>query len=256
MRIGISSTLVKDSSIFPLIELMGERRFLFIEIRCKSGHFDYEDIETIKKLKATLKRAGVTPLALHPPDWIDIGSQNEWERMRSVREVEKCILVAEKLRIQRIILHPANSTTEISIIRESLDEIIPFSEEWGVEVVLENPFPPKTGSDLETLKALSDGYKVGICLDTSHLFANGVKEYSFIRGISGLIKELHASDTLFSGRDDHLLPGEGKLNWKEIFNNIDNDHIDVIIELMPAKKLEKRLDEIEGVMERWLSGLF
>ncbi len=256
MRIGISSTIIKDSSIFPLIKLMGERRFLFLEIRCRRGHFEYEDIESIKKLKATLKRAGVTPLALHPPDWIDIGSQNEWERMRSVREVEKCILVAEKLRIQRIILHPANSTTEISIIRKSLDEIIPFSEEWGVEVVLENPFPPKTGSDLETLKALSDDYKIGICLDTSHLFANGDVDYVVLNNISGLIKEVHASDSRFSGMDDHLLPGEGKLNWKEVFKNVDNNDIDVIIELMPARNLEKRLDEIEEVMERWLSGLF
>jgi len=256
MRIGISSTLVKDSSIFPLISLMGERKFLFLEARCKKSHFDYENIETIKKLKATLKRAGVTPLALHPPDWIDVGSQNEWERMRSVREVEKCILVAEKLHIQRIILHPANSITEISFIRKSLDEIVLFSEEWGVEVVLENPFPPKTGSDLETLKALSDGYKVGICLDTSHLFANGDVDYVVLNNISGLVKEVHASDSRFSGKDDHLLPGEGKLNWKEIFKNIDNNDIDVIIELMPAINLEKRLDEIEGVMERWLSGLF
>ncbi len=256
MRIGISSTLVKDSSIFPLIKLMGECRFLFLEIRCRKGHFEYEDIESIKKLKGALKRAGVTPLALHPPDWIDIGSKNEWERMRSVREVEKCILVAEKLHVQRIILHPANSTTEISIIRKSLDEIIPFSEEWRVEVVLENPFPPKTGSDLGTLKILSDDYKIGICLDTSHLFANGDVDYVVLNNISGLIKEVHASDSRFSGKDDHLLPGEGKLNWREIFKNIDNNDIDIIIELMPVKNLEKRLDEIEEVMERWLSGLF
>ena len=256
MRIGISSTLVKDRSIFELIPLMGERKFLYLEVRCKRDHFDYEDKEEIKKLKSALKRAGVKALALHPPDWVDVGSKNEWERVRSLREAEKCILVARHLGIEKVVIHPSNSETDVEIVRKSLQEVVEFSNEWGVEALLENPFPPKTGSDLKILGMFAEEYRMGICLDTSHLFSNGEVPAEKIRDISHYIKEIHASDSLFSGKDDHLLPGEGKIDWSSLFEAIENRDVDVIIELMPAQNLNKRLDEIEEVMGKWLSGSF
>lgn len=251
MNIAVSSTLNKSGSIYDLIDSLEDSTINNIEIRCESGHINYDDVEEIKRFGKYLKEKEMIPLSIHPPGWINIGDGDEWNRIRSVREVEKCILIAQKIEAKSVILHPSESLNNVELVKKSLGEIKDFSVEYDVEILIENTFPGKYGSDLEDIKELSSEFGVGVCFDTSHYFANN-RAYEDISAITELTKEIHISDSNMNGKDDHLLPGEGKINWKRIFDIFNIRDVNIVFELMPAKDLKQRIKGVEEVIEEWL----
>jgi len=250
MNIAISSTLNKSDSIYDLIDSLKDSTIDKIEIRCESGHINYDDVDEIKRLKGYLKKREIIPLSVHPPGWINVGDSDEWNRIRSVREVEKCILIAKKIEAKSVILHPSESNGNLEFTEKSLEKIRDFSVEYGVEMFIENTFPDKYGSDLEDIKQLSSEFGVGVCFDTSHYFSNN-RTYQGISAIKGLTKEIHISDSNMNGKDDHLLPGEGKIDWKRIFDIFNIRNVDIVFELMPARDLKQRIKGVEEVIEEW-----
>ncbi|MCD6400161.1 TIM barrel protein [candidate division WOR-3 bacterium] len=250
MNIAISSTLNKSGSIYDLIDSLEDSSINKIEIRCESGHINYDDVDEIKRLKGYLKKREMIPLSIHPPSWINTGDGDEWNRIRSVREVEKCILIAQKIEAKSIILHPSESLNNVELVKKSLREIKGFSAEYGVEILIENTFPGKYGSDLEDIKELSSEFGVGVCFDTSHYFSNN-RIYEDISAITGLTEEIHISDSNMNGKDDHLLPGEGKIDWERIFDIFNIRDVDIVFELMPVKDLKQGIKRVEEVIEKW-----
>lgn len=255
MRFGISSTIVKDRNILELINSMKDYDFPYLEIRCEKDHIKYEDKNELKNLKSILKRYNIEPLSIHPPDWIDLGSENEHIRIKSIREVQKCVLVAHHLNALRVIVHPANSESNIDIIIKSIEEVKMFANDWGKEILIENTLGPKSSSNLQELNSISQILNLKICFDTSHYFANNT-DYDEIKIIEDRISEIHISDSLIQGEDDHLFPGYGKIDWIKFFNTIDMKNIDIIVELMPSHDVNNLLTKIKELKKRIQNGNF
>ncbi len=255
MRFGISSTIVKDRNLIELIEVLKDEDIKNIELRCEKNHIAYEDKLELKRLKDILRNFHINVVSVHPPDWIDIGSENEHIRIKSVREAEKCILVAKHLGAFRIIIHPSNSKTEFSIITCSIEEIKEFGDENNIEILLENNIKPKSASDLKELKDLADIFDLYICFDTSHYFSFK-NEFEDIKNINGRIRELHISDSNMCGDDDHLFPGEGKIDWERFYREISLNDKDVIFELKPTKDIILTMKRIKEYINRIENGYF
>ena len=56
---------------------------------------------------------------------------------------------------------------------------------------------------------------VGICLDTGHANISHVDTAEAIRAMGGRLKALHINDNLANGKDDHLFPYFGSVDWAE-----------------------------------------
>ena len=205
-----------DSDVFAAVETIEKSSFKLLEVRCEKGHFNHEDKEEIERLKSILKKKSLSAVSLHPPLWVDIANREEWMRMKSVREVEKVILVAKRLNISRIVLHPGMGAGNIEKAKESLSELVAFADEWDAKLILENTSPGNFGSDINDLQALSDAFKLSVCVDTSHGSA-GVDILERLLDIfQDRIEHFHLSDSMMEGTDDHLIPGEGKINWEPV----------------------------------------
>ncbi len=255
MRFGISSTIVKDRNILELINNMKDYDLPYLEIRCEKEHIKYEDKNELKNLKSILKKYNIEPLSIHPPDWVDLGSENEHIRIKSIREVQKCILVSHHLNALRVIIHPANSKSNIDIIIKSIEEVKMFADDWGKEILIENTLRPKSASNLEELIFISKALNLNICFDTSHYFANNT-DYEKIKMIEDRISEIHISDSLMQCEDNHLFPGYGKIDWIKFFNTINIKNMDLIIELMPSYEVINLLERIKELKKRIKDGNF
>ncbi|MBA7620845.1 endonuclease 4 [subsurface metagenome] len=251
IEFGISSTIANDKDIYSTIDLVGKSSFKWIEIRCDLPHFKYEDTGEIKKVKKHLKKERIKAIALHPPGWVDLSTGEEWVRMKSVREVEKTILVADRLKTPRVIVHPGSKSGLLKQTRISLNEIKEFANEWKVEPILENTIPPYFGSEPEVLKSLSNEFDLNICLDTSHAAAKGGRVEEFLIMLGERIKHFHISDSYMEGGDDHLLPLQGKIDWlplEEFLNEFDGY---IIFELPPQKNLNETLKILYKISNEW-----
>lgn len=247
---GISTTITNDKDVFSGIKIIAESIFRFVEIRCEKGHFDYEDEKEIKRLKTMLKKKSLTGTSLHPPIWVDIANVDDWTRTRSIREVEKIILVAQKLNIPRIILHPGKSSGNIEKASLSLSEINYFAKEWNTEIILENTFPHDFGSHIDELKSLSDKFDLPVCIDTSHCSAKEDLLNNFFSTFKEKIKHLHISDSLMKGRDDHLIPYKGKIIWEPVVEFIKTQQGTGIFEIAPWES-SNVIEALEEISNKW-----
>jgi sugar phosphate isomerase/epimerase len=247
---GISTTITDDRDVFAAVEIIGGSSFKFVEIRCEKGHFNYEDKGEIKKLKMILKKKSLKGISLHPPLWVDIANSEEWMRVKSLREVEKIILVANRLNVPRIILHPGKGTGDIEKASESLSEVVSFADEWGLEIILENTFPNDFGSGIDELKICSDKFNLPVCIDTSHASARENILNRLLDLFEDRIKHFHLSDSMMKGSDDHLIPCEGKIVWEVVVNFL-NNHEGVAIFEIPHHNDIKIIEKLEEIKSQW-----
>lgn len=248
---GISTTLTNDRTVYDSINAAGTSYFKWLEIRCRTDHFDFESPQEIEKVKAELQKNKLKVSSLHPPGWVDIASEDEWTRMKSVREVEKVILVANKLSAERVIIHPGKDKGKMPESIKSLQEIIPFAREWDVKPILENTFPGYFGSRVENLHELSDKMNLEVCIDTSHAAARGDRIKDFLDSYGNKITHFHISDSKMRGKDDHLIPGEGKIKWEIIEDFLPHFNGFIIYELMPSDNPEGTLKKLDKIKDRW-----
>ncbi len=247
---GISTTITNDRDVFSAIQIIGESSFRFVEIRCEKGHFDYENKEEIKKVKTLLKKKSLSCVSLHPPLWVDIANKEEWTRVKSLREVEKVILVAKRLKAPRVIIHPGKSAGSMQKSMESLIELSEFGKEFDTDIILENTSPGNLGSKVDELSVLSDEFKLPVCVDTSHASAKEDILNQMLQLFGDKIEHFHLSDSKKKGSDDHLIPYEGKIVWEPVLEFLKSHEGFAIFEIYPRGESEI-IKELEKITRRW-----
>ncbi|WP_456420144.1 deoxyribonuclease IV, partial [Thermovibrio sp.] len=173
--------------------------------------------EEIKKFKENLKKVGISPEHVLPHDsyLINLGSPEPEKRRKSlqafIEEVERCY----QLGLKYLNFHPGSSLGKVSeeeclkIVADSLNEAL--SRTKGVILVIENT--AGQGSSVgyrfehiaRIIELVEDKSRIGVCLDTCHLFAAGydirtqeayektMKEFDEIVGFKYL-KGMHLND--------------------------------------------------------------
>lgn len=141
------------------------------------------------------------------------------------REVVHCLEYASIIGAKLAVVHGIpvplgiKSTQSMEYNYQYLKALEPFAKEFGVKVALENtgeavPYPYQMGQMLKML----DSEWFTVVLDTGHAQCLFVPPEMFIRDLpKGSITGLHVQDmNKILGKDEHLLPGMGKLDWDEI----------------------------------------
>jgi sugar phosphate isomerase/epimerase len=247
---GISTIIKNDSDVFSAVETVEKSSFKYLEIRCEKGHFNHEDKKEIERLKSILKKKSLSGISLHPPVWVDIANKEEWTRMKSVREVEKVILVAKRLNIPKIVLHPGMGAGDIDKAKESLSELVEFADEWDAKLILENTFPDNFGSGIDELQAISDKFKLPVCVDTSHASARADILARLLDIFQDRIEHFHLSDSMMEGTDDHLIPYEGKINWEPVVGFMQTHKGFAIFEV-PYRNNPETTETLKKIVRQW-----
>ena len=215
--------------------------------------------EAITKFKENLKKVGISTEHILPHDsyLINLGNPEEEKRRKSIEafvdEVNRCY----QLGLKYLNFHPGSHLRKVSekeclkIIANSINEILERTKE--VILILENT--AGQGSNVgyrfehlaEIIDMVKDKSRIGVCLDTCHMFAAGydirteksyektMKEFDEVVGFKYL-KGMHLNDAksqLGSRVDRHHSIGKGNIGldaFRFIMNDERLNNIPLILE--------------------------
>lgn len=138
--------------------------------------------------------------------------------------VERTLRCASLLGVRYVVVHPLWRKADgsfyedpaefISVNKEAIQPILAAAEKHGVVILSENllwgaSIPAENIADL--VKAV-DSPRFGWCYDTGHANAFG-RSFDALRDVSCVPVSLHIQDNHANGRDDHLIPGDGNIDW-------------------------------------------
>ncbi|MBS6194551.1 MAG: sugar phosphate isomerase/epimerase [Clostridiales bacterium] len=159
----------------------------------------------------------------------DYTSEWEYNRKAGVELVKNRIDFAACIGAEDIVLHlyvpfasmEQNPEVKKSFYRQvekSMDELQPYCLEKGVRICLESLFDMPEEYMLEQWDWVLEKYPeefLGFCLDTGHVnLVWHEKLPQIIRKYGERIFAVHLHDNFGKG-DNHLIPGQGNIDWKE-----------------------------------------
>ena len=201
-----------------------------------SGYKTYsqQEIELFQKIRME-NRFG--PLLAHAPYTMNLASAKPEVYEFACMVIREDIARMDALGIEAIVFHPGSHTgigTEKGIqnIIAGLNQAITGEE--AIMVLLETMSGKGTeiGACFEELKAIRDGVKhperIGICLDTCHIFAAGydivhdldgvLSEFDRVLGLE-LLRAIHFNDSMMpfaSRKDRHATIGDGEIGLEAL----------------------------------------
>ena len=220
-KIGVSTPKAIDEEMFRLYKEAGIDQMEVSVDKALSEALDYE------KLLEWSKKYGIELYSFHLPfvpfNDIDISRHDIAEK--SVEYLKSYIDNGTKIGIDKYIIHPsgepideADRKNRMEVAKNSLSILAEYAHERGAVICVENLPRTCLGRDSkDILELLSANDKLLVCFDTNHLL--GEDPLEFIKAVGDKIVTLHVSDYDFKD-ERHWLPGEGLLNWKEVFSAI------------------------------------
>lgn len=268
-HISIAGGLEK---VFQRIQAVGgECLQLFVKpnVQWKAGDLSLDDVERFKNERG---RTGIGPVVAHASYLLNPASPDKDLRKKSILTLALELVRSARLGVEYLILHPgshggAGEIKGLKRIAQGIDRALAKAEVFNTTILLETMAGAgsQLGCRLEQLRDLIDlsrnRERLGICLDTSHVFGGGydissVEGYkdffdSFQRLI-GLdrLKVIHTNDSkapLGSRVDRHEQIGLGCLGlepFKRLLSDPDLQGIPFILETPKGKKEEKNWDQI------------
>lgn len=174
------------------------------------------------------KKTNYSFIAVHAPYLLNFASFDSELYERSINRAIEDIDEMEKVGIKYYVFHPGTNQDlgkGIEKIKHAIDKIL--NKTRNVFMIIENTAGERNdiGKNLYEMKEIIDGFneRIGICIDTCHLFASGInlrsevdidKFYKDLKklGMDGLLMLIHANDSKFGvgqKRDRHNHIGEG-----------------------------------------------
>jgi len=207
--------------------------FNLVEVCSYPRHLDCHDLRQVEEAARSIENMGIEALSLHAPfaSHINIASHDAGERERAVRELIVACEAAHALGARYLVLHPGPEETgrpshgdwyeRAHHAAGCLNRIADRCQELRLSLILENMLPHLMfghTSDILFLLGAIRATNVGTCLDTGHAYLSGDLR-TVVHKLSGHLRMLHLNDNNGSW-DDHLPPGQGKVDWKALFRQL------------------------------------
>lgn len=177
------------------------------------------------------------PILAHAPYTMNLASDQERVYEFACTVIREDVARMDELDIEYLVFHPGSHTgigveRGIQNIIRGLDQAVTGNEKITVLLETMSGKGTEIGARFEHLKAIRDGLvhpeRIGICLDTCHVFAAGydivneldkvLDEFDHVLGL-GLLKAIHLNDSMMpfdSHKDRHAAFGEGLIGMEAL----------------------------------------
>jgi sugar phosphate isomerase/epimerase len=214
-----------------LLDQLRRAGFDQIEIYCTRHHFDYTNPSYVREIAGWFSDSPVRLHSIHAPLYrglagdsphavISIAFLEKQRRQDAMDEIKRVLEVAERAPFRFLIVHLGMPGEEFDLRKfdaalTSLEHLRLFARQRGVEILLENIL-----NELSTPRRLVEFFEhshmrnLKVCFDSGHAHLDGGVEEA-VSLLKGVIASTHVHDNL-GARDEHLLPGEGKVAWEKL----------------------------------------
>ena len=266
LKIGITNTSYGVYGFEDAVDKISSHGYDCVDyqgfINIETDFFKLTDDEFKKELlsqKILLNSHGLEVSQAHAP-WRTPKDSDPDERKRWLLAMKKSIRGTHTLGCSRFIVHPlmpymytAEHADEVWTMNEEFfAELSDYAKDYDVTVCLENmPFQNFPISTAEHCVKMVD--KLGkdnlkICLDTGHAaIFEGSNVAKAVKTIGHRLEALHIHDNM-GKEDQHLIPGDGIINWDAFSEALKEIGFDKVVSLEtspkhsehPKEKWEKR----------------
>jgi sugar phosphate isomerase/epimerase len=242
-----------------------------VEIFCARQHLDYTNRAQVTELSHWFRDSELKLHSLHSPMYTDdvwgrsgpnsiinITEPVKAKRVGIVDEIKRAIELAEYVPFRYLIQHIGVGGEEFSPRKldaafDSLDELVVFAQQRGVEILLEN-IPNGLSSAERLVYFLNETHvKANFCFDVGHAHMNEGVEAAF-ELMKDRIRSTHVHDN--NGTDDvHLFPllaKGGTVDWKKTMELLrsGNDNFPLLLELKETPEFPHSLDAAAEIFDR------
>jgi sugar phosphate isomerase/epimerase len=202
-----------------------------IEIFGARQHFDYTHRVHVKEIAAWFAENQITPHSVHAPLYTGVGMGRDGQpqlnlvdkekpaRVVAMDEMKRALEAAEQLPFRYFIQHIGTPNEKFDPLRfddamTAIEHLRAFAKPLGVTVLLEN-IPNEFTAPERLMELIQTAHfsDVGICFDVGHAhLGDGVVASFELMKKHIRSTHLHDNEGL---RDQHLWPGEGKINWNQ-----------------------------------------
>lgn len=218
---------------------MGANTMQIFSRNPRGSNFKTYTDEEIAKFQKIRRDNQFGPLLAHAPYTMNLASAQEKVYEFACTVIREDTARMNALGIENMVFHPGSHTgigieAGIENIIAGLDQAITGEE--NITILLETMTGKGTeiGARFEHLKAIRDGVKhperIGICLDTCHVFAAGydivndldgvLEEFDQVLGLE-LLKAIHLNDSMMpfgSHKDRHATIGSGEIGMNTLLH--------------------------------------
>ncbi len=205
-----------------------------------SGYREYggEEVEHFQKIR---QENSLGPLLAHAPYTMNLASDKEKVYEFACMVLREDVARMDQLGIENLVFHPGSHTgigveRGITNIIRGLDQAITGEEKITVLLETMSGKGTEIGDRFEQLREIRNGAKhperIGICLDTCHVFAAGydivhdldgvLQEFDEILGLE-LLRAVHLNDSMMpfgSHKDRHAVTGDGEIGMEALMQVI------------------------------------
>lgn len=220
LKMGASSAGrgMETKAVFDSYDTVGIE---YMEISSRPHEYEAYDWNEVKKACGD---SNVKIWSLHTPfhpDTHNIANLDKQVRDATIKCYTDLFYKAAFLGARYVIVHPSSEPISdkdrplaISYAKQSLKILAAEAKKAGITIAVENLPRTCLGNTVEELmEIISVDEDLVICFDVNHLLKQSHKHFVKVAGEK--IKTLHISDYDFID-ERHLLPGQGKIDWKEI----------------------------------------
>ena len=205
----------------------------------RGSNFRTPEEKEIAGFQRIWREHGFGPILAHAPYTMNLASDTEKVYEFACTVIREDVARMDALGIENLVFHPGSHTgigaeKGIANIIAGLDQAITGEEKITVLLETMSGKGTEIGDRFEQLAAIRNGVKhperIGICLDTCHVFAAGydivndldgvLAEFDRILGLS-LLRAVHLNDSCMpfgSHKDRHAAIGEGMIGWEALLN--------------------------------------
>lgn len=138
----------------------------------------------------------------------------------------------------------------LEVMEQTMRKLLAGSD--GVEIYCENTFEEKSPLELRDLAlALRDEERFGVCLDVAHMMLSREKPERWFQELAPYIRHFHLNDNHLE-RDEHLVLGDGSIEWKYIFDLISQNGLrksSMLLEINGMDKIQTSMEFIKKYIE-------
>lgn len=222
MKIGISTAFNYAIPLEAMLAMIKAAGFDAVSLGGKREHSNYHHAHGRRRLHKLLNQFGLILDSIHAPfknDDGDLSALEEKVRKQAVKNIKNAIDAAHSLASPIVILHlnarfsGQVTPKRLNQVRRSMEVVAPYAQTKNIELACENPDNQAKQTIFDAILAEFTQPHVGVCYDSSHERIAGMS-FRVLERYHDRIFAVHIADDIRL-KDDHLLPYEGNINWRE-----------------------------------------
>jgi sugar phosphate isomerase/epimerase len=242
MKLAFSTNAFKKFSLVESIKAIADIGYDAIEILCDIPHayppnFTGKKIQTVRELisKCNIQISNLNAFTLYAitdvyhPSWIE---KDEHLRELRIQHTVNCIQLARKIGAKNLSTEPGGPVNRSSsssieklekIFIDGLTRAALIAEEEGVKLLVEpepNLLLENSRQFLNLIKNVhSDAIRLNF--DIGHFYCVREDPVKMIYELSDYIEHFHLADIADNRIHNHLIPGQGAIDFQSVFKAID-----------------------------------